>query len=89
MDDFFNALLKRAWHAYEPIVWLWIVSLYFVLKLAAEQVKLALIGESTEQMFAGYGRYQFYLTGTGCADTGWWSRGRHGMRSGPPYPPVG
>jgi asparagine synthase (glutamine-hydrolysing) len=61
MDDFFGALPRLIWHEDEPIVWPSSVSLYFVSKLAAEQVKVVLTGEGSDEMFGGYGRYRFYL----------------------------
>ena len=61
MDDFFNALPKLVWHEDEPISWPSSVSLYFVAKLAAEQVKVVLTGEGSDELFGGYARYRFYL----------------------------
>jgi asparagine synthase (glutamine-hydrolysing) len=61
LDDFFNALPKLIWHEDEPLTWPSSVSLYFVSKLAAEQVKVVLTGEGSDELFAGYGRYRFYL----------------------------
>jgi len=61
MDDFFNVLPKLIWHEDEPIVWPSSVPLYFVSRLAAERVKVVLTGEGSDEMFAGYGRYRFYL----------------------------
>jgi asparagine synthase (glutamine-hydrolysing) len=60
-DDFFSALPKLIWHEDEPISWPSSVSLYFVSKLASEQVKVVLTGEGSDELFAGYGRYNFYL----------------------------
>jgi len=60
MEDFFHALPRLVWHEDEPIVWPSSVSLYFVSKLAAEQVKVVLTGEGSDELFAGYGRYHFY-----------------------------
>ncbi|HKY20056.1 MAG TPA: asparagine synthase (glutamine-hydrolyzing) [Vicinamibacterales bacterium] len=60
-EDFFGALPKLIWHEDEPIVWPSSVSLYFVSKLAAEQVKVVLTGEGADEMFGGYGRYHSYL----------------------------
>ena len=60
MDDFFNALPRLIWHEDEPITWPSSVSLYFVSRLAAEQVKVVLTGEGSDEMFAGYARYRFY-----------------------------
>ena len=60
-DDFFNALPQLIWHEDEPISWPSSVSLYFVSRLAAEQVKVVLTGEGSDELFAGYARYHFYL----------------------------
>ena len=61
MDDFFDALPQLVWHEDEPISWPSSVSLHFVSKLAAEQVKVVLTGEGSDELFAGYGRYRFYM----------------------------
>jgi asparagine synthase (glutamine-hydrolysing) len=60
MDDFFDALPKLIWHEDEPITWPSSVSLYFVSRLAASQVKVVLTGEGGDELFAGYGRYRLY-----------------------------
>lgn len=60
-EDFFNVLPKLIWHEDEPITWPSSVSLYFVSQLASEQVKVVLTGEGSDEMFAGYSRYRFYL----------------------------
>ena len=60
MEEFFNALPRLVWHEDEPITWPSSVSLHFVSKLAAEQVKVVLTGEGSDELFAGYGRYHFY-----------------------------
>jgi asparagine synthase (glutamine-hydrolysing) len=60
-DDFFGALPNLIWHEDEPISWPSSVSLYFVSRLAAEQVKVVLTGEGSDELFAGYARYRFYL----------------------------
>ncbi|HXM43473.1 MAG TPA: asparagine synthase (glutamine-hydrolyzing) [Bryobacteraceae bacterium] len=60
-DDFFNALPKLIWHEDEPISWPSSVSLYCVSRLAAEQVKVVLTGEGSDEMFAGYARYRTYI----------------------------
>ena len=59
MDEFFNALPQMIWHEDEPIPWPSSISLYFVSKLAAEQVKVVLTGEGSDELFAGYARYPF------------------------------
>ena len=60
MEEFFNALPQLVWHEDEPITWPSSVSLHFVSKLAAEQVKVVLTGEGSDELFAGYGRYRYY-----------------------------
>ena len=61
MEEFFGELPRLIWHEDEPITWPSSVSLYFVSKLAAEQVKVVLTGEGSDELFAGYGRYYYYL----------------------------
>jgi asparagine synthase (glutamine-hydrolysing) len=61
MDEFFDALPRLIWHEDEPITWPSSVSLYFVSKLASEQVKVVLTGEGSDELFAGYERYYYYL----------------------------
>src|SRR5207237_3041405 len=60
-DEFFDALPKLIWHEDEPIVWPSSVSLYFVSRLAAEEVKVVLTGEGSDETLAGYSRYAFTL----------------------------
>jgi asparagine synthase (glutamine-hydrolysing) len=60
-DDFFSALPQLIWHEDEPISWPSSVSLYFVSRLAAEQVKVVLTGEGSDELFAGYARYRTYI----------------------------
>ena len=60
MEDFFNALPRLVWHEDEPITWPSSISLYFVSRLASEEVKVVLTGEGSDEMFAGYARYHFY-----------------------------
>jgi asparagine synthase (glutamine-hydrolysing) len=59
-DDFLNAVPKLIWHEDEPITWPSSVSLYYVSKLASEQVKVVLTGEGSDELFGGYARYRFY-----------------------------
>ncbi len=61
MNDFFGALPKLVWHEDEPITWPSSIPLYFVSKLASEEVKVVLTGEGSDEMFAGYARYNFFL----------------------------
>ena len=60
MDEFFNELPKLVWNEDEPITWPSSVSLYFVARLAAEDVKVVLTGEGSDELFAGYERYQHF-----------------------------
>jgi asparagine synthase (glutamine-hydrolysing) len=60
-DDFFSALPSLVWHEDEPITWPSSVSLYFVSKLASEDVKVVLTGEGGDELFAGYNRYRLQL----------------------------
>ena len=59
MGDFFNALPMLIWHEDEPITWPSSISLHFVSKLAASQVKVVLTGEGSDELFAGYYRYHW------------------------------
>ena len=68
MSDFFNALPRLIWHEDEPISWPSSISLYYVSRLAAEQVKVVLTGEGSDELFAGYHRYQHYLFNRRWAD---------------------
>jgi asparagine synthase (glutamine-hydrolysing) len=61
MQDFFQALPDLVWHEDEPIAWPSSVSLYFVSKLAAQEVKVVLTGEGADELFAGYKRYAHQL----------------------------
>ena len=45
----------------EPITWPSSVSLHFVSKLAAEQVKVVLTGEGSDELFGGYERYRWTI----------------------------
>jgi len=68
MGDFFGALPSLIWHEDEPIVWPSSVSLFFVSRLASEHVKVVLTGEGSDELFAGYGRYQYQLWNQKWAD---------------------
>ena len=57
LQEFFQALPELVWHEDEPIAWPSSVSLYFVSKLAAQQVKVVLTGEGADELFGGYRRY--------------------------------
>ncbi len=67
MDDFFNELPRLIYHEDEPITWPSSVSLYFVSRLAARQVKVVLTGEGSDEIFGGYERYRWNLINTRAA----------------------
>ena len=56
--EFFAALPRLVWHEDEPIAFPSSVPLYFVSRLAAEQVKVVLTGEGADELFLGYNRYR-------------------------------
>ncbi len=56
-DDFFEALPKVEWHTDEPHANLSTVPLYFLSELTRKEVKVALAGEGSDEMFAGYNEY--------------------------------
>ena len=60
-EEFFAALPALIWHEDEPIVWPSSVSLYFVAKLAREQVTVAVTGEGSDETLGGYTRYAWTL----------------------------
>ena len=56
--DFFEALPRLIRHEDEPIAFTSSVPLYFVSRLAAEDVKVVLTGEGADELFLGYHRYR-------------------------------
>jgi asparagine synthase (glutamine-hydrolysing) len=58
-SDFFAALPRLIWHEDEPIAWPSSISLHFVSRLAANEVKVVLTGEGSDELFAGYERYRW------------------------------
>ncbi len=56
-DDFFEALPNVEWHTDEPHANLSTVPLYFLSELTRKEVKVALAGEGSDEMFAGYNEY--------------------------------
>ncbi|HEY5908811.1 MAG TPA: asparagine synthase (glutamine-hydrolyzing), partial [Vicinamibacteria bacterium] len=59
--QFFGALPKLVWHEDEPIALPSSVPLYFVSRLASEDVKVVLTGEGADELFLGYNRYRVAL----------------------------
>ena len=60
-DEFFGALPRLIRHEDEPIAFTSSVPLYFVSRLAAEDVKVVLTGEGADELFLGYHRYRITL----------------------------
>ncbi len=56
-EDFFDALPKIEWHTDEPHANLSTVPLYFLSELTRKEVKVALSGEGSDEMFGGYNEY--------------------------------
>ncbi|MBP5684423.1 MAG: asparagine synthase (glutamine-hydrolyzing) [Bacilli bacterium] len=56
-DEFFKTLPVVVYHADEPHDNLTMVPLYYLSKLAREQVKVVLSGEGSDEMFGGYNEY--------------------------------
>jgi asparagine synthase (glutamine-hydrolysing) len=59
--NFFDFLPKFVWHMEEPIFEPPAVSLYYVSKMAREQVKVLISGEGGDEAFAGYQTYRNIL----------------------------
>jgi asparagine synthase (glutamine-hydrolysing) len=57
-EQFFAALPEMIWHEDEPLGFVACVPLYFVSKLAQSKVKVVLTGEGSDEILAGYGRYE-------------------------------
>ena len=56
-EEFFDVIPKIMYYTDEPHANLSTVPLYFLSKLAREQVKVVLSGEGSDEMFAGYNEY--------------------------------
>ena len=56
-DEFFELLPRLVWHEDEPLAHPSSVALYCVSRLAAKHVKVVLTGEGSDELLAGYGRY--------------------------------
>jgi asparagine synthase (glutamine-hydrolysing) len=60
-EQFFEAWPRLVWHEDEPIAFPSSIPLYFVSRLAAEDVKVVLTGEGSDELFLGYNRYRLAL----------------------------
>jgi asparagine synthase (glutamine-hydrolysing) len=56
-EEFFRTLPHLVWHEDEPIAFPSSVPLYFVSRLAQDQVKVVLTGEGADELFLGYNWY--------------------------------
>ena len=56
-DEFFEGINKVQYYSDEPHANLSSVPLYFLSKLASEQIKVVLSGEGADELFAGYNEY--------------------------------
>ena len=57
-DEYFDSLSRIMYHMDEPVADPSAVALYFVTKLASENVKVSLSGEGADEIFGGYNIYQ-------------------------------
>lgn len=55
--EFFELLPDLTWHRDLPLSFSASIPLYVVSRLAAQEVKVVLTGEGSDELFAGYGRY--------------------------------
>ena len=60
-QDFIDFIPKYIWHMDEPVTEAAAISLYYVSKLAREQVVVCLSGEGSDEIFAGYDFYAYNL----------------------------
>lgn len=57
-EDFFAAVPTVQWHMDEPLPNPSAIPLYYLSRLAAQQVKVVLSGEGADELFGGYSMYQ-------------------------------
>lgn len=57
-EEFFAELPHLVWHEDEPLAFTSSVPLYFLSRLAREDVKVVLTGEGADELFLGYNRYR-------------------------------
>jgi asparagine synthase (glutamine-hydrolysing) len=60
-QEFVDFVPRYVWHMDEPVTEAAAISLYFVSKLAREQVVVCLSGEGADELFAGYDFYTYNL----------------------------
>jgi asparagine synthase (glutamine-hydrolysing) len=57
-DEFFAAIPDLTWQRDLPLTFSGSVPLFFVSRLARQEVKVVLTGEGSDELFGGYGRYR-------------------------------
>lgn len=57
-DEYFDSLSKIMYHMDEPVADPSAIALYFVTKIASENVKVSLSGEGADEIFGGYNIYK-------------------------------
>ncbi len=57
-DEYFDSLEKIMYHMDEPVADPAAIALYFVTKIASENVKVSLSGEGADEIFGGYNIYK-------------------------------
>ena len=57
-DEYFDSLEKIMYHMDEPVADPSAIALYFVTKIASENVKVSLSGEGADEIFGGYNIYK-------------------------------
>ncbi len=57
-EDFLEHLPRLAWHLDEPVADPAAISLYFVARMAAQDITISLSGEGADEVFGGYGIYR-------------------------------
>jgi len=78
--QFMQALPKLIWHEDEPIAFPSSVLLYFVSRLASEDVKVVLTGEGADELFLGYDWYRVSAWNERLGRP-WWRHAPEGLRA--------
>jgi len=69
--EFFHELPRLVWHEDEPIAFPSSIPLYFLSRLAREDVKVVLTGEGADELFLGYNRYRVTAINAGVGRAYW------------------
>jgi len=60
-EKYVEFIPELVWYLEEPIAEAPAISLYYVSKLASEHVKVVLSGEGSDELFAGYPKYNYFI----------------------------